>query len=90
MAVVRPPVQPVSFISARGDVAVKPLRQAEHDHRALAAVADVYHALTRDRVYRPRFSHSDAIDMLERGRGTHFGPDALDALLIALASPVTT
>ena len=56
----------------------------------LAAVADVYDALTRDRVYRPRFSHGDALEMLERGRGTHFDPDVLDALYIALAGPTAT
>jgi len=55
----------------------------------LTAVADVYDALTRDRVYRPRFSHGDAIDMLERGRGTHFDPDVLDALFDALAGSST-
>jgi putative two-component system response regulator len=56
----------------------------------LAAVADVYDALTRDRVYRPRFSHAEAFEMLERGRGTHFDPEVLDALLVALgASPGT-
>ena len=45
----------------------------------IAAVADVYDALTRDRVYRPRFSNADARLMLEDGRGTHFDPMALDA-----------
>ena len=53
----------------------------------LAAVADVYDALTRDRVYRPRFARSDAIEMLESGRGTHFDPDVLDALLVVLRRP---
>ncbi len=53
----------------------------------LAAVADVYDALTRDRVYRPRFSRDDALEMLERGRGTHFDPEVLDALLDTLAGP---
>jgi putative two-component system response regulator len=50
----------------------------------IAAVADVFDALTRDRVYRPRFSRGDAVELLERGRGTHFDPYVLDALLAVL------
>jgi putative two-component system response regulator len=46
----------------------------------IAAVADVFDALTRDRVYRPRFSRAQALDMLEAERGTHFDPEVLDAL----------
>jgi putative two-component system response regulator len=45
----------------------------------IAAVADVFDALTRDRVYRPRFSRAEAMKVLEEGRGTHFDPDVLDA-----------
>ncbi len=50
----------------------------------IAAVADVFDALTRDRVYRPRFSREDAVEMLEQGRGTHFDPYVLDALFAVL------
>lgn len=46
----------------------------------IAAVADVFDALTRDRVYRRRFSRAQAMDVLEDGRGTQFDPDVLDAL----------
>jgi putative two-component system response regulator len=46
----------------------------------IAAVADVFDALTRDRVYRRRFSREQAMEILEDGRGTHFDPDVLDAL----------
>ncbi len=56
----------------------------------LAAAADVYDALTRDRVYRARFSHADALETLERGRGTHFDPQVLDALLAVLEGPART
>lgn len=56
----------------------------------LAAVADVYDALTRDRVYRPRFSRAEAFETLESGRGTHFDPEVLDALLVALGGPSGT
>ena len=45
----------------------------------IAAVADVFDALTRDRVYRRRFTRRQAMDTLEEGRGTHFDPDVLDA-----------
>ena len=50
----------------------------------IAAVADVFDALTRDRVYRPRFSRKAALAMLEEGRGTHFDPQMLDALNLVL------
>jgi putative two-component system response regulator len=57
----------------------------------IAAVADVYDALTRDRVYRPRFSRERALEMLGEGRGTHFDPDVLDALISTLErAPVSS
>jgi putative two-component system response regulator len=46
----------------------------------IAAAADVYDALTRDRVYRPRLSSEAAFEILEAGRGTHLDPQILDAL----------
>ena len=46
----------------------------------IAAAADVYDALTRDRVYRPRLSSEAAFEILEAGRGTHLEPQVLDAL----------
>jgi putative two-component system response regulator len=47
----------------------------------IAAVADVFDALTSDRVYRKAFSIPKAIQMMREGRGSHFDPEALDALL---------
>ena len=47
----------------------------------IVAVADVYDALTSDRVYRKAFSHEDAVEMMRAERGTHFDPEALDAML---------
>ncbi len=47
----------------------------------IVAVADVYDALTSDRVYRKAFSHEDAVEMMRAERGTHFDPVALDAML---------
>ena len=46
----------------------------------IAAVADVYDALTRDRVYRPRFERDRALELLAEGRGTQFDADAVDAM----------
>jgi putative two-component system response regulator len=47
----------------------------------LMAVADVYDALISRRVYKPAFSHEEAVDIMRQGRGTHFDPDILDAFL---------
>jgi len=56
----------------------------------IAAVADVFDALTRDRVYRSRFSREQAIGMLHEGRGSQFDPDVVDALAATLNSPAVT
>jgi putative two-component system response regulator len=45
----------------------------------LMAVADVYDALISRRVYKPAFTHKQALDVMRKGRGTHFDPDVLDA-----------
>ena len=47
----------------------------------IAAVADVYDALTSDRVYRPAYPDDIALDLMLDGRGTQFDPDVLDAFL---------
>ena len=46
----------------------------------IAAVADVFDALTSDRVYRPAFPVGLAVDMMEAERGSHFDPAVLDAM----------
>jgi putative two-component system response regulator len=46
----------------------------------IAAVADVFDALTSDRVYRPAFPVGMAVEMMESERGRHFEPTMLDAL----------
>jgi len=46
----------------------------------IAAVADVFDALTSDRVYRPAFPVGMAVQMMESERGRHFQPAMLDAL----------
>jgi putative two-component system response regulator len=30
-------------------------------------------------VYKPAFTHQQALDVMRKGRGTHFDPDVLDA-----------
>jgi putative two-component system response regulator len=47
----------------------------------VVAVADVFDALTNDRVYRPAFSVDEAVVMMLQGRAEHFDPDLLDIFL---------
>jgi putative two-component system response regulator len=47
----------------------------------LMAVADVYDALISKRVYKPAYSHEQAVTMIAEGRGSHFDPDVVDAVL---------
>ncbi len=47
----------------------------------LMAVADVYDALISKRVYKPAFSHEESLDIMRKGRGSHFDADVLDAFL---------
>ena len=60
----------------------------------IVAVADVFDALTQDRVYRPALPLDEAIAVVAGGRATHFDPDATDSLLeslddaLAIAGPV--
>lgn len=46
----------------------------------LMAVADVYDALISKRVYKPAFSHQEAMAILHEGRGRHFDPALIDAV----------
>jgi putative two-component system response regulator len=52
----------------------------------IAAAADVFDALTSDRVYRPAFTRGKALAMMNAGSGTQFDPTALEALVEALAA----
>ena len=47
----------------------------------IAAVADVFDALLSDRPYRPAMSTDEALEIMEKGRGTHFDPAIVDLLL---------
>ena len=46
----------------------------------IAAVADVFDALTSDRVYRHALPVAVAFELMQQGRGTQFDPRVLDAL----------
>jgi putative two-component system response regulator len=50
----------------------------------IAAVADVFDALTSDRVYRSALPVRSATEMMRSERGSHFDPELLDAFLGAL------
>jgi putative two-component system response regulator len=50
----------------------------------IAAVADVFDALTSDRVYRSALPVRSATEMMRKERGRHFDPDLLDAFFDAL------
>ena len=47
----------------------------------LMAVADVYDALIAERVYKPAYSHEQAVAIIRDGRGSHFDPDMVYAFL---------
>lgn len=46
----------------------------------IMAVADVYDALVSKRIYKPAFSHEDALKLIKEGKGTHFDPTLVDIL----------
>ncbi len=45
----------------------------------ILSLADVYDAVTSQRVYKQACSHQEAFDMLQEGRGTQFEPTLIDA-----------
>jgi methanogenic corrinoid protein MtbC1 len=50
----------------------------------IVAIADVFDALTSDRVYRKAFSVEQAVEMMQAQRGRHFDPVLLDAFMEVL------
>ncbi|MNF03854.1 Cyclic di-GMP phosphodiesterase response regulator RpfG [compost metagenome] len=42
------------------------------------AVADVYDALTSERVYKEAMSHEQAVDIIVSDAGRHFDPDIVE------------
>jgi putative two-component system response regulator len=55
----------------------------------IGAVADVFDALTTNRVYRRRLKIPAAISMMRAGRGDHFCPAVLDAFFESMSEIVT-
>ncbi|MDR1875442.1 MAG: response regulator [Synergistaceae bacterium] len=47
----------------------------------IMAVADVYDALISRRVYKPPFTHEEAVRLIFEGRGTQFDPNVVDAFM---------
>jgi putative two-component system response regulator len=47
----------------------------------LVAIVDVFDALTHDRVYRPAMPEDRVLSIIERGHGTHFDPNLLEAFM---------
>lgn len=46
----------------------------------VVSIADVYDALTSERVYKPAFTHEQALNMIFRGECGQFNPELLEAL----------
>ena len=49
----------------------------------ICAIADVFDALTSDRVYRQAFQPDEARELMLQGRGTQFDADLLDLFVVA-------
>lgn len=50
----------------------------------IVCVADSFDAMTSDRSYRPRFKVLDALEEIEKCKGTQFDPYVVDAFMISL------
>lgn len=48
----------------------------------LMAVADVYDALISKRIYKDAMSHSEAVELILQGSGSHFDPELVDAFMV--------
>ena len=47
----------------------------------IVSVADVYDALTTERVYKQAYSHEESLQRIKQDRGAAFDPDVVDAFL---------
>ena len=47
----------------------------------LMAIADVYDAITSKRSYKEAISHTEAVQIIAKEKGTHFDPDLVDAFM---------
>jgi cyclic di-GMP phosphodiesterase len=50
----------------------------------IAAIADAFDALTTQRVYKPAFELSLAVDLMSKHRGEHFDPELLDVFFASI------
>jgi putative two-component system response regulator len=50
----------------------------------VVAIADVYDALSNDRVYRAMYPEKEVLGIMEKKKGRHFDPDILDCFLANL------
>ena len=50
----------------------------------IAAIADVFDALTSKRPYKKAWTEKDAISEIEKGKGSHFDPKVVEAFVAAL------
>ena len=55
----------------------------------IASIADVFDALTSDRVYRPAFPLGEALEIMREGWGTQFDPALLDLFFDSLSEVQT-
>lgn len=55
-------------------------------HGRIAAVCDVYDALTSGRPYKAAWPSDQAIEYLRESRGTHFDPEVVDAFIASLGA----
>lgn len=55
----------------------------------VSAVADVFDALLSDRCYRSALPVSDAVEVIQDGRGTHFDPQIADLLINGLGEALS-
>ena len=54
----------------------------------IAAIADVFDALTSERVYKEAVPMHEAVEIMKAGRGSHFDPDLLDCFFSSIDSIV--
>jgi putative two-component system response regulator len=50
----------------------------------IAAIADVFDAITSDRVYRKAYPLTEAVEILRAQRGRQFDPNLLDIFMLHL------
>ena len=58
---------------------------AIHQFARIAAVADVFDAITSERPYKPAAPNSVGVRVIQEGRGTHFDPECVDVFLEVVA-----